>query len=143
MIQLQHALGELKLSTLKKFRSLLPKNRKMHEEANALNKARRAKIENILPPNFSWAELYELNIKEMSILAFATMGLLDALVQAAHSGLDLNQFMLEEAIRSTEDENEEVEWSGGHGGLFTQADIYAYTTQTCPRCAAWVSTGII
>lgn len=108
----------------------------MHEGANAFNKARRAKIESILPPDFSWAELYELNIKELNILKLAAMGFLDALVQAAHSGLDLNQFMLEETIRSAEDENEEVEWSGGHGGLFTQADIYAlyHANMSTMRC---------
>lgn len=136
MSSIHHVFGGLKLSSLKKLRALFPKILKMGEEARALVKANRDKVEGMLPPDFSWAELYELNIKEMNILALAAMGFLDKLVQAAHAGLELNQFLLEEAICSSQDEDEEVEWSGGHGGLFTKADVFAvqHANQTAMRC---------
>lgn len=136
MSSIHHVLGGLKLSSLKKLRELLPKTRKMEEEARALFKAKRDNIEGMLPPDFSWAYLYELNIKEMNILTLATLGFLDKLVQAAHAGFDLNQFLFEEAIRSAQDEREEVEWSGGYGGLFTEADVFAvqHANQSAMRC---------
>ncbi len=136
MSSIHNVLGGLKLSSLKKLIAIFPKHRKMEEESRALFKAKRDKIESMLPPDFSWAELYELNIKEMNILTLAATGSLDRLLQAAHAGFDLNQFLFEEAIRSHQDKNKEVEWSGGHGGLFTEADVFAVqqANQSALRC---------
>ncbi|RFC33297.1 MAG: hypothetical protein DID92_2727744758 [Candidatus Nitrotoga sp. SPKER] len=136
MSNLQNVLGELKLATIKKFVSLLPKSRKNYGKAIALVKEKRDKIETRLPADFSWSELYELEAKQMFILTLASLGYLEGMVQAARAGLNLNQFLIDEATRSSEDENEEVEWSGGHKGLFCEADIYSIThaAQISARC---------
>jgi len=136
MRSLHHVLGRIRLSTFKKFTALLPNTRKKYGEVLALASTNREKIEKLLPDDFSWAMLYELQAKELFILSLAALGFLDKLSQAARAGLDINQFLMEAAIREEENENGEFEWSGGHGGLFTEADTIATThaTQNSWRC---------
>lgn len=136
MRKLHHLLGGLKLARLKKFTALLPKTRTGWGKALAYASAHRDKVEKLLPPEFSWSLLYELEVKEMFILNLAALGFLDKMMQAYHAGLDLNQFMMDESIREAENKNEEVEWSGGHGGLFSKADVIAisYASQASWNC---------
>ena len=116
MRKLQHLLGGLKLAQFKKFTALLPKTRTKYDQALAWAATNREKFEKLLPPDFSWALLYELQAKEMFILSLAALGRLDSLSQAARAGLDLNQFLMDETIREEESGDDEIEWSGGHGG---------------------------
>ncbi len=111
--------GGFSLTTLKKLRALLPKLRKIPDETRRLAQSKREKMEKLLPPDFTWAELYELNIKELNIIGVAVMGLLDPLVQAAREGLNLNEFLLQETITADED------YDGGHNGLFTMTEVFA------------------
>ncbi len=136
MSPVQDIFGGLNLSSLKKFRLVFPKGRQLFEEVRALSRAKRDNVESHLSPDFAWAELYELNIKEMNILSLAAMGLLDMLIQTAQTGSDLNQFIIEETIRSSETENEGGTWSGGHEGQFTEADMFAvyYANIYSMRC---------
>lgn len=138
MSKLQHVLGRINLARLKKFTALLPKTRTKWGEALAYASAHRDKVEKLLPPDFCWAYLYELEVKEMFILNLAALGMLDKIVQAHRDGLDLNQFLMDESIREAENEDEEAEWSGGHGGLFTKADVFAvsYASQASWHCVS-------
>lgn len=80
MRKLQHLLGRIKLSRLKKFTALLPKTR--NRRADTL-----------------------------------------AYVSAHRDGLDVNQYLMDEAIREAENDSDEIEWSGS--GLFLEADVFA------------------
>jgi hypothetical protein len=53
--------------------------------------------------------------------------MLDMLVQAYQSGLDLHQYLLDFIIRESENEAVEIEWAGGHGGIYTEADLLGTT----------------
>jgi len=136
MRKLQHLLGGLKLGRLKKFAALIPKTRNKWGETLAHASAHRNKVEKLLPPEFYWSFFYELEVKEMLLLNLASLGLLDKLVQAHREGLDLNQYLMDESIREAENESEEIEWSGGHGGLFSEADVIAisYASQASWNC---------
>jgi hypothetical protein len=138
MRKLQHLLGRLNLSRLKKFTALIPKTRDQWTDTLAYASAHRNKLEKLLPPDFSWAYLYELEVKEMLILNLASLGLLDKLMQAHRDGLDLNQYLMDETIRESETENDESDWSGGHGGVFSKADVIAisYATQASSNCVS-------
>lgn len=119
--------GDFSLSTLKKLRALLPKLRKLSEENRKLAQSKREKIEKLLPPDFTWAELYELSPQEMNIVSMTVIGLLEPLAQAAREGMNLNEFLVNEAIRSsleTDGEND-GNYDGGHGGLFKIHDLFA------------------
>lgn len=136
MHKLQHLLGGLQLGRLKKFTALLPKTRKRWEDTLAYASAHRDKMEKKLPPEFFWSYLYELEVKEMFILNLAALGLLDRLVQAHRKGLNLNQYLMDESIREAEDKSDEIEWSGGDGGQFSEADVIAisYASQASRQC---------
>lgn len=121
----QKIYGGFTLSTLKKLRSLLPKLRNLPEETRRLAQSNREKMEKVLPPDFTWAELYELNVKELNILAAAVMGLLDPLAEAARAGLNLNEFLLQETIREIQSDVSDEDYDGGHNGLFTMTDVFA------------------
>lgn len=138
MRKLQYLLGGIKLARLKKFTALLPKTRKKWEETLAYASAHRAKIEKDLPQEFSWSYLYELEVKEMLILNLAALGYLDKLLQAHRDGLNLNQYLMDEVIREDAGDSEEMEWSGGHGGQFSEADVYAitYASQASKQCVS-------
>lgn len=137
MRKLKHLLGRLRLGRLKKFSSLLPQTRTKWGEALAYVSAHRDKVEKQLPPDFSWSFLYELEVKQMFILNLAALGLLDRLTQAHRDGHDLNQYLMDEAIREAANkEGGDDEWSGGHGELFTQTDVFAvsYASQASWNC---------
>lgn len=136
MRNLQLLLGGLKLARFKKFTSLIPGARTEWNKALAYITANRAKAESLLPPDFAWALLYELEVKQMFILSLASLGLLNKLEQAYRDGHNLNQYLMEETILEAEGNGEEVEWTGGHGGLFTQADVFAvtYASQASWNC---------
>ena len=136
MRKLDHLLGGIKLARLKKFASLLPKSRNRWEETLRLASQHQDKIEELLPPDFAWSPLYELDAKLLFILNLAALGMLDKILQAHRDGLDLNQFLIDETIREAENQNEDAEWSGGHDGAFSQADVFAitYATQATRRC---------
>lgn len=139
MRKLQNLLGGLKLTHFKKFVSLLPSTRTEWRKALDYATVHRAKVETLLPPDFAWAFLYELEAKQMFILNLAAQGLLDMLEQAHRDGHNLNQYLLEKSILEAEGKGEEIEWAGGHGGLFTEADIFAITYATQ---ASWNCVGI-
>lgn len=140
MRKIQHLLGSLKLARLKKFTALIPKTRSQWRSALEYAAAHRNKIEKLLPPDFSWAILYELEVKQLFILNLAALGVLDKLMQAYRDGLDLNQYLMDEAIREAKhfDSDAEDDWSGGHGGLFTEADVFAisYASQASWNCVS-------
>ena len=117
--------GGISLSTLKKLRSILPKLRKLPDQTLRLAQSKREKMEALLPPDFTWAELYELSTKEMKILSMAIFGLLEPLAKAAHEGLNLNEFIVNEAIRSMESDEDEGDYTGGHKGMFSVPDMLA------------------
>ncbi len=121
----QKTYGGFSLSTLKKLRSILTKLRKVPDETRRLVQSKPEKVDKLLPADFSWAEYYELDVKEFNIVRLAVMGLLEPLAQAAKEGMNLNQFMVEEAIRSMESEEDEEDYTGGHSGLFTMEDVFA------------------
>lgn len=126
MPQLRSTYGGLSLSTLKKMRALLPRLRKLPEETRKLAQSNREKMEKVLSADFTWAELYDLSVKELNIVCMAVMGLLDPLAQAAREGLNLNEFLVQEAIRSAEPtEEDDEDYTGGHNGLFTMEDVFA------------------
>lgn len=137
MRKLQHLLGGLKLGRLKKFTALLPKTRTGWSDALAHASAHRDKVEKLLPPEFCWSFLYELEVKEMLILNLASLGLLEGLIQAHQKGLNLNQYLMDEAIRESESKKE-IEWSGGHGSIFSEADVLAisYASQASRNCVS-------
>ena len=117
--------GSFSLSTLKKLRTLLPKLRKLPAETRKLAQAKRAKMEKLLPANFTWAELYDLSAQQLNILGLAVMGLLDPLAQAAREGLNLNEFLVQEAVRDMNSGEDGEDYSGGHNGLFKIEDVIA------------------
>jgi len=125
MTDQQKTYGDFSLSTLKKLRTLLPKFRKLPEETRRLAQSKREKLEKTLPPDFTWAALYELNVKELNIVSAAVMGLLDPLAQAAREGLNLNQFLLEETLREAASDMADEDYDGGHKGLFSMTDVFA------------------
>ena len=65
MKRFQHILHGLQLSRLKKFTALLPKTRIKWSDALAYVSVHRDKVEKLLPPEFCWSFLYELEVKEM------------------------------------------------------------------------------
>lgn len=136
MRNLQLLLGGLKLARFKKFTALIPKTRTKWGEALAQVAANREEAEKLLPPAFAWANLYELEVKELFLLNLAAIGFLDKMEQAHRDGLDLNQYVIDECIREAESQSEESHWSGGHGGLFTEADVFAisYASQASWNC---------
>lgn len=117
--------GGLSLSTLKKLRSLLPRLKKLPDQTVRLVQSKREKMETLLPSDFAWAELYELSAKELRILSMAVMGLLEPLVKAAHEGLNLNEFIINEFISRIESDEDGMDYTGGHGGMFSFADMLA------------------
>lgn len=121
----QKIYGDFSLTNLKKLRALLPKLRKLPEETRKLAQSKREKLEKALPHDFTWAALYELDVKELNIVSAAVMGLLEPLAQAAREGLNLNQFMLEEAIREAASDTTDEDYEGGHKGLFSMTDVFA------------------
>lgn len=138
MRKLQRLLGGLQLGKLKKITALIPKVRSQWDDTLTYVSVNRDKVEKLLPPDFSWASLYELEVKQMFILNLAALGLLDKMLQAHRDGLDLNQYLMDESIRESENESDVVEWSGGHGDLFTKADVFAitYASQASWNCVS-------
>ena len=136
MSSFQHILHGLKLSSLKKFTALLSKSRIHYADALAQASANRDKFEKFLPADFSWAYLYELEVKEMFFLNLAAFGFLDKLFQAQRNGFNLNQYLMDESIREAESEDDDIEWSGGHGGIFSKGDVLAisHASQNSWRC---------
>ena len=136
MRNVQQILARFSLAQLKKLSALLPISRNKYNDALTLAALNRDKIEKLLPPDFSWAELYELETKQMFILYLCVLGLLDRLIQAYHAGLDINQYLLDESIRASENEETEDDWTGGHGGAYTEADFLgtAHAAQNSMRC---------
>lgn len=136
MRKLDNLLGGFKLARLKKFASLLPQSRDRWKKALQHASQHQSKIEKLLPPDFAWSPLYELEAKLLFILNLAALGVLDKVLQAHQDGHDINQFLMDESIREAANQNEEVEWSGGFGGLFTEVDVFAisYATQASRRC---------
>lgn len=118
--------GSFNLSTLKKLRSILPKIRKHPAMVRKLAQTKREKVEKLLPADFTWSDLYDLSVRELNILGLAVTGLLDPLNQAAHEGLNLNEFVVEETIRNmNSDEDDDEDYTGGHGGLYKMEDVIA------------------
>ena len=136
MHNVNNLLGRLGLARLKKLSQILPKSRRTYQDAQDLAASKRKVIEKLLPSDFSWSWLYELELKQMLILNLAVMGLLDKVIQAYRAGLDMNQYFLEAATDDFEDDNDEEEWTGGHGGVYTESDLLSTThaVQNAMRC---------
>lgn len=117
--------GGLSLSTLKKLRSLLPRLKKLPDQTVRLVQSKREKMEALLPPDFTWAELYELSARELRILSMAVMGLLEPLTKAAHEGLNLNEFIINTLICRIESDEDGIDYMGGYEGMFSFADMLA------------------
>jgi len=98
----------------------------MHDETRKIVSSKREKLEKELPNDFSWAMLYELSVKEFNIIRLAVSGDLETFTKDAKEGCNLNDFLLQKSIRDLEsnDQNDEP-YTGGHGGLFTEHDVYA------------------
>jgi len=127
MGSIHNILGELKLSSLKTLRAILPKARRKYVTALSTAAAKRDSIEKFLPHDFSWASLYELEFKEMLLLNLSVLGMLEMLIQAYHAGLDLNQYLMDFTIHEAEDKDEGKDWAGGHGGIYTEDDLLGTT----------------
>jgi hypothetical protein len=136
MRNLQKLLDRFSLARLKKLRAIFPKARKQYSEVLSLAAAERDRLEKLLPPDFSWAPLYELETNELILLNLEVLGLLDTLLQAYQSGLDFHQYLLDFIIRESETEAEETKWAGGHGGIYTEADLLGtnHAFQNSWRC---------
>lgn len=117
--------GSFSLSTLKKLRSMLPKLRKHQAMVRNLAQINREKVEKLLPSDFTWAELYDLSVRELIILGLAVTGQLDPLNQAAREGLNLNEFVVEEAFRNMNSDEDDEDYTGGHSGLYKMEDVIA------------------
>lgn len=117
--------GSFSLSTLKNRRSILPKLRKIPDATSKLAQAKREKVEKLLSADFTWSEFYDLSVRELNILGLAVMGLLDPLSQAAREGLNLNEFIVGEAIRSMNSDEDDEDYTGGHNGQFNMEDVIA------------------
>ncbi len=103
--------GGLSLSTLKKLRSIQPKVKTFPDQTLRLAQSKREKVETLLPLDFTWAELYELSTKELKILSMAIMGLLEPpLAKAAREGVNLNEFLIDEVIRSLEADEDDGDY---------------------------------
>lgn len=127
MRNLQELLDRFSFARLKKLRTLLPKARNKYDDVLALAASKREKIEPLLPPDFSWASLYELEFKEMLILNLSVLGMLEMLTRAYRAGLDLNQYLMDLTIHEAENIDSEDTRAGGHGGIYTEADLIKTT----------------
>jgi len=136
MNKFHHILHGLQLSRLKKFTHLIPKSFKSWERTLDYAVAHRDEFEKLLPPDFSWALLYELETKRLFILNLAALGILEKVLQAQRDGLDVNQYMMDEAIRQDKEPDDSFGWAGGHDGRFSEADVMAitYATQAAYAC---------
>jgi hypothetical protein len=135
MRNIQSLLERFGLLRLKKFRSLLPDARKKYKDTRKLIIQNRLEFEKDLPPDFSWSYLYELEYKQLTLLSLSCFGLLDKFAKAQQDGLDLNVFMIDEIVRESESD-EDIDWSGGHEGKYTKADLHAvhYANECTWRC---------
>lgn len=118
MPEQQKEYGKLTVEQFKALISRLPEIRKQQGElADIVRAVPKARLEELLPKDYYWADVYELSFIDHMALLLMAMDKLEFIHQAAQSD-DPQQVVLDDL-----DMPDDGEWNGGWQGLFEKADL--------------------
>lgn len=118
MAEQQKEYGKLTVEQFKELMSRLPELRKQQGElVDIVRAVPKARLEELLPKDYYWADVYELSFIEHMALLLMAMDKLEFIHQAVQSD-DPQQVVLDDL-----DTPDDGEWTGGWQGQFEKADL--------------------